>query len=135
MYKAINPKTKSIELISEKEFKSLDIFDRAYVKCDLRTQVEMMREELKCTMIIQFSTRGQKQYINEGADLFRLSSMITTKKSILKILKNYENQIRGSVQDASEDTKRELIKWEKQGLKRSRNQTLLNFYNENILSE
>ena len=135
MYKAINPKTKSIELISEKEFKNLDIFDRAYVKCDLRTQVEMMREELKCTMIIQFSTRGQKQYINEGADLFRLSSMITTKKSILKILKNYENQIRGSVQDASEDTKRELIKWEKQGLKRSRNQTLLNYYNENILSE
>lgn len=135
MYKAINPKTKSIELISEKEFKSLDIFDRAYVKCDLRTQVEMMREELKCTMIIQFSTRGQTQYTNEGADLFRLSSRITTKKSILKILKNYENQIRGSVQDASEDTKRELIKWEKQGLKRSRNQTLLNFYNENILSE
>lgn len=135
MYKAINPKTKSIELISEKEFKSLDIFDRAYVKCDLRTQVEMMREELKCTMIIQFSTRGQKQYTNEGADLFRLSSMITTKKSILKILKNYENQIRGSVQDASEDTKRELIKWKKQDLKRSRNQTLLNFYNENILSE
>ena len=135
MYKAINPKTKSIELISEKEFKSLDIFDRAYVKCDLRTQVEMMREELKCTMIIQFSTRGQKQYTNEGADLFRLSSMITTKRSILKILKNYENQIRGSVQDASEDTKMELIKWEKQGLKRSRNSELWNSYQKSILSE
>ena len=52
MYKAINPRTKNIELISDEEFKSLDIFDRAYVKCDLRTQVEMMREELQCTMII-----------------------------------------------------------------------------------
>ena len=51
MYKAINPRTKRIELISDEEFKSLDIFDRAYVKSGLKTQVEMMREELKCTMI------------------------------------------------------------------------------------
>lgn len=51
MYKAINPRTKSIEIITEDELKSLDIFDRAYVKSGLKTQVEMMQEELKCTMI------------------------------------------------------------------------------------
>ena len=46
MYKAINPKTIAIETDTEEEFKNLDIFDRAYVKCNLKTQVEMMREGL-----------------------------------------------------------------------------------------
>lgn len=50
-YKAINPITKTIETVTEEELKSLDIFDRAYVKSGLKTQVEMMQEELKCTMI------------------------------------------------------------------------------------
>ena len=44
--------------------------------------------------------------------------MITTKKSILKILKNYENQIRGSVQDASEDIKIEMIQMQKARLEK-----------------
>ena len=51
-YKAINPRTKAIEIISDEEFKNLDIFDRAYIKSGLICQVQMMQEELKCTMII-----------------------------------------------------------------------------------
>lgn len=51
MYKAINPRTKAIETISEEDLKNYDIFDKAFIKSGLKTQVEMMQEELECTMI------------------------------------------------------------------------------------